>query len=142
LGSTASRARVGIGEKVLRGQAVTRALATDPAPPVDLADDADYQGTPGSSVERSLGHGETDRTLQQALEGAADKPETRTAAGEAATWLNDYLIRAGGCADSADITRDGGAAGHSASTLKRTRTKLGVTASNHGFPQAQQLVIS
>ena len=80
--------------------------------------------------------GETDRSIREALQQAADTSGShRTVVSEAADWLQDYLTSTGGSADSADVKRDGGKAGHSQGALQRARTKLKVTPISVGFPR-------
>lgn len=79
--------------------------------------------------------GETDRTLQDALSSSAEDTDVRGAVDEAGLWLTDFLTQNGGVSDRADIERGGRAAGHSSNSLKRARTKLGITCSSYGFPR-------
>lgn len=79
--------------------------------------------------------GESPRSITDALEAGAQSGGDRTATSEAADWLDDYLTQEGGCADSADIKRDGHKAGHSIDALKRARIKLGIATKSHGFPR-------
>ena len=58
----------------------------------------------------------------------------KTAVGEAAEWLTDYLTLHGR-ADHKDIRRDGGAAGHSLDALKRARKKIGAVSESYGYPR-------
>jgi len=66
---------------------------------------------------------------------AGDGGEVRTAVGEAAGWLTDYLTIAGGTADSAALKREGAKAGHTTDALKRARTKLRLTVTAEGYPR-------
>jgi hypothetical protein len=79
--------------------------------------------------------GETDRSLTEALEAVSGGSEPRTASGEAAAWLGDYLTLHGSSADHADIKKDGTEAGHSHDALKRARTRIGATSESYGFPR-------
>lgn len=79
--------------------------------------------------------GETDRSLQDALEGTGDTGDIRTAVDEAAAWLTDYLTEQGGQADRMSIEKAGRAAGHSIDALKRARKRLDITSSSYGFPR-------
>lgn len=59
----------------------------------------------------------------------------RTATGEAAEWLGDYLASAGGSADSAEVKRAGAKAGHSIDAIKRARQRIGCPTLSVGFPR-------
>lgn len=61
--------------------------------------------------------------------------DDRSATTEAAGWLSDYLVTKGGQAASADIKRAGHAAGHSDSTLKRARSRMGLRVTSAGMPR-------
>jgi 5S rRNA maturation endonuclease (ribonuclease M5) len=80
--------------------------------------------------------GESSRTIREALQAVAEaRGENRTAIGEAADWLHDYLASKGGSADSAEIKREGAKAGHSTDALKRARNKLEIASISVGFPR-------
>jgi hypothetical protein len=68
---------------------------------------------------------EVEGSIGDAMERAQQDPETRTAIGDAAAWLSDYLSRCGGQADSAAIKDAGRGDGHNAKTLSRALRKLG-----------------
>lgn len=74
-------------------------------------------------------------SIGDAMRRGAQSAEDKTATTEAAEWLDDYLTMNGGSASSADIKRDGAKAGHSQDTLKRAKTKLGLTVQSSGFPR-------
>ena len=59
----------------------------------------------------------------------------RSAAVEAAEWLEDYLTSEGGRVDSATIKRAAAAAGHNVETLKRARRRLDLVTESVGFPR-------
>ena len=87
--------------------------------------------------------GEADRSVREALQQFAETGGgNRTAVQDAADWLQDYLTGKGGSADSADVKRDGGKAGHSHDSLKRARHKLKITSVSVGFPRRTQWVQS
>ena len=79
--------------------------------------------------------GESERTIREALESAAEGTETRSAAAEAGDWLADYLNSQGGSADYAELKAAGQKAGHSIDSLKRSRNKLGIGSQSYGFPR-------
>ena len=79
--------------------------------------------------------GETDRSIGDAIQAATSGGD-RTATSEAAEWLTDFLLtQPNHTAESAAIKAAGRKAGHSADTLKRARTKLGVGSDARGFPR-------
>ena len=79
--------------------------------------------------------GETDQTIHEAFQAAADITGDKTATSEAGDWLMDYLVAAGGIAESSIIKKDGKEVGHSVDALKRARTKLKVATISQGFPR-------
>lgn len=78
-----------------------------------------------SSIGRIVWLGETEGSISDAMERAAQDPETRTAIGDAGSWLKEYLTSCGGAADSAAIKDAGRGEGHNAKTLSRALKKLG-----------------
>jgi hypothetical protein len=80
-------------------------------------------------------HGESDRSITEALESAGEGADGRTATQEAAEWLADFLVTQGGEADSSDIKKAGAAAGHSIDALKRARGRIKATTESYGFPR-------
>jgi len=78
---------------------------------------------------------DVDGTIAEALRRANDDPENRTATGDAAACLDDYLTVHGPKVASADIKRDATAAGHNVEALKRARRKLQIAVVNEGFPR-------
>ena len=80
--------------------------------------------------------GESDRTIRDALQAVAEVAGcNRTAVGEAADWLQDYLASQDGSADSADVKREGIKAGHTKDALHRARLKLKIESISVGFPR-------
>jgi len=79
--------------------------------------------------------GDRAETIREVLESAGEGTEARTATGEAADWLTDWLTSVGGTDESARIKEAGRKAGHSQSSLKRARTRIGATTDSHGFPR-------
>jgi hypothetical protein len=66
----------------------------------------------------------------------AETGEVRTASGEAAQWLEDFLMMApGGRAESSVIKAEGKLAGHTDSALRRAREKLRLVTESEGFPR-------
>jgi hypothetical protein len=84
---------------------------------------------------RLVWSGETDRSIASYLEDGAAGGEQRTAVGEAAVWLNDYLLTQGGRAKSRDCKVEGGKAGHTRDALQRACKKLKVQTEAEGFPR-------
>jgi hypothetical protein len=82
--------------------------------------------------------GESEMTIREALQVAAESRGDKTAVGEASDWLNDYLVGQGGTADSADVKREAKKAGHAHAALQRARIKLNVGAISVGFPRRTQ----
>jgi hypothetical protein len=79
--------------------------------------------------------GETDRTIRDALQTAAEMAGDKTATSEAGDWLHDYLVSQDGNADSAEVRREGSKAGHGKDALNRARKKLGIVSIASGFPR-------
>jgi hypothetical protein len=79
--------------------------------------------------------GETDRTIREAVEFAADSTGDRTATSEAVDWLHDYLLDQGGCRDRATIEAAGKTAGHSHNAIARARQRLKLHVEPRGFPR-------
>lgn len=71
--------------------------------------------------------GESERTLQDALDASSGTRAEQGATKEAADWLEDYLTSHGGAAESKDAKRDGQNAGHAERTLKRAANDLRCT---------------
>jgi len=74
-------------------------------------------------------------SFSEVMSRASDTSTDRSAVGEAADWLNDFLISEGGIADSAEIKRAGSKAGHSYDALKRARKRARVEFRSEGFPR-------
>lgn len=79
--------------------------------------------------------GEVSGTIADAVRRGSLDDETRTATGEAAAWLADYVQASGGRASSASIRAAGKIAGHSVDALKRARTRVGLDVESEGFPR-------
>ncbi len=80
--------------------------------------------------------GESDRSIQDAIETATEAAGDRTATSEAGDWLADYLsTQDNRTAESEAVKREGKLAGHSADALKRARRKIRVGCDSHGFPR-------
>lgn len=79
--------------------------------------------------------GETPRSLADVIDAAAQGSDDRSATQEATDWLTDWLTSQGGTDESANIKRAGSREGHSLSTLKRARQKLGAVSTSEGFPR-------
>ena len=76
--------------------------------------------------------GESDRSIREAVEASTGD---RTATGEAADWLEDYLTSVDGTQDSQTIQEEGRRAGHSKNALYRAKDKLRITSDTSGFPR-------
>ena len=79
--------------------------------------------------------GQTDRTIRDAVEAAAESTGDRTATSEAADWLHDYLTSQGGCRESVVVEAAGKAAGHSHTALAGARKRLRLAVDARGFPR-------
>lgn len=77
--------------------------------------------------------GEVEGNMHEIMTRSAD-PE-RSATGEAADWLRDYLTSQGGEAAKTDIEKAGRVAGHSTRTLGRARERLHLEHHSWGFPR-------
>lgn len=78
---------------------------------------------------------ELDTSIGETMRRAADAGEDRTAAGEAALWLTDYLTSQGGQAPSANAKKAGCAAGHTDAALRRARERLKIIVDSCGYPR-------
>lgn len=76
-------------------------------------------------------HGVSERTASEILRDT-HSGEDPAEAGDAKTWLRDYLTECGGEADAASVLKAGKAAGFADSTLKNARRKVATT-SRVGF---------
>jgi hypothetical protein len=74
------------------------------------------------------------RSIGEVLTASAEGKEASTATDDAAGWLLDYLTLNTAVAAN-QIKADGKAEGHSESTLKRARQKIGAGASSRGYPR-------
>jgi hypothetical protein len=79
--------------------------------------------------------GESERSIRDAVEAAAERSGQRTAVSEAASWLAEYLASEGGTVDSAVVKREGAKYGHSREALRRACQKLRVSQKNVGYPR-------
>ena len=80
--------------------------------------------------------GESELSIREAMQATAEATgDNRTAVGEAADWLSDYLVSKGGAADSAEVKTAGQKAGHSKDALHRARVRLKLTTISVGFPR-------
>lgn len=79
--------------------------------------------------------GESERSIREAIDVAAESAGDRSAAAEAADWLLDYLTSQEGTADSAIVKREGAKAGHSREALRRACHHLHVQTKGVGFPR-------
>lgn len=81
-------------------------------------------------VGRIVSHGESATTAREAMERASEDPEVRTATGDAAEWLREYLEEHGGLAGSRELKRDGKSAGHHEQALRRAGKRMKVAIAN------------
>lgn len=88
-----------------------------------------------SEVGRLVMLGETDRSVRDILTETYTDPADRNERDEAADWLRGYLIEHGGDARAADVVKAARADGIAESTLKRARTRAGVTTQRKGYGQ-------
>lgn len=79
--------------------------------------------------------GETSRSIRDALQEGGQDEDERTATGDAAAWLVDYLAQQGGTDASNSIKTAGRKAGHADTALKRARKGLGLIVETSGFPR-------
>ncbi|MFW5468909.1 AAA family ATPase [Knoellia sp. CPCC 206435] len=90
----------------------------------------------GTAWTGSLTWGEElTHSIGDAMRRAADVGEDRSAATEAAQWLEDYLAMHGGQVPSADIKKAAKAAQITDSALRGARTKLRILTPSSGFPR-------
>lgn len=78
---------------------------------------------------------EITESIAETMRKAAEGDEDRSAAGEAADWLEDWLTEQGGTAPSKDIKAAGKKADHSVSAIQRARKKLRIITETSGFPR-------
>jgi hypothetical protein len=79
--------------------------------------------------------GETTRGVRDILAEVAADPADRTERDEAAAWLTDYLTHNGGSAPREELIKAARAEGFAEATLKRARTRAGITTVSAGFPR-------
>ena len=75
------------------------------------------------------------RSVHDVLSEGPQDAESRTATGDAAAWLTDYLTSQGGTAPYADLMPAGRKAGHSESAVKRARARTRVVSTSEGYPR-------
>jgi hypothetical protein len=73
-------------------------------------------------------------SIHEAMRHASETPEQKSAAAEAAEWLDQYLTSKGGTDKSANIKVAGRKAGHSDSAIHRARKRLKLTVESIGYP--------
>jgi 5S rRNA maturation endonuclease (ribonuclease M5) len=78
--------------------------------------------------------GETDRSIADVLRMAAEAVDVRTATADAEAWLREYLTL-NQVVSSGLVKKDGKAADHSESALKRARQNIGAGSTSYGFPR-------
>jgi AAA domain len=86
----------------------------------------------GAHVGRLVELGENDRSVSEILAGRGDEDDQETW-NEAAWWLYDHVIKAGGEAGARDALAKGKAAGHSRDAIKRASRRLELTKRRDGF---------
>lgn len=81
--------------------------------------------------------GESSQSIHELLESAIETADTRSAVGDATTWLVEYLTSVGGTARSATINDEGKQAGHTKPTLAKARNRAKVTSATvpNTFPR-------
>ncbi|HVB13545.1 MAG TPA: AAA family ATPase [Candidatus Dormibacteraeota bacterium] len=79
--------------------------------------------------------GSRPESIRDVLEAASESADIRSATGEAAGWLEDWLTGQGGSAASAAAKVEGKLAGHSIDALKRATNRLAIKVSSEGFPR-------
>lgn len=99
---------------------------------VQVGVDADGKEIWAGKLVWTADRGESIRDL---LEASATSSDDRSATTEAQDWLRDYLTMKGGSAPSEDCKAEGRKVGHSLTTLKRGRQKIGAWAVSGGFPR-------
>jgi hypothetical protein len=82
--------------------------------------------------------GETDRRVRDIM---ADQDHERSDRDEAAGWLTGYLMDHGCEAKTGDVIKAARADGIAERTLKRARTRAGVTSQRRGFGQGAVWVL-
>ena len=78
--------------------------------------------------------GESTQTIRDAFDSMGDGID-RTAVGEAAAWLKDFLTSHGGTGESAMLKEKGRLAGHSEAALQRAKRRLRITSKSVGYPR-------
>jgi hypothetical protein len=103
---------------------------------IDGVEIATDEGPAGAGV--LMWTGETDRRVRDIM---ADAGEERTERDEAADWLTGYLMDHGCEAKAGDVIKAARADGIAERTLKRARTRAGVTSQRRGFGQGAVWVL-
>jgi hypothetical protein len=80
--------------------------------------------------------GEHNGSIADAMRQSQDSGDDRSATKEAADWLEDFLVLEGPEVDSCIVKQKARAAGHSESTLRRAKLKLGIIDRSSGFPRS------
>jgi hypothetical protein len=96
--------------------------------PIDDGDDLAWTG-------RLVWGDDSTATIHDAMRRAAETSDDKSAAAEAADWLDDYLTSKGGTAESADAKKAAHASGHSEKALRIARERLKLEIGQHGFPR-------
>jgi hypothetical protein len=79
--------------------------------------------------------GESDQTIQEAINSASEQAGEKGATTEASDWLFDYLTSQGGVAESRVVKKEAEKAGHSSTALRRARERLHLGSDSYGFPR-------
>jgi len=77
--------------------------------------------------------GETDQSVGDLLDQQTGTAEDRSERTEAAEWLREYLLDQGGSAKASDVLKAARADGIAEATLKRARSKAGISTKRQGF---------
>jgi hypothetical protein len=86
----------------------------------------------GAHVGRLVELGESERSVTEILAGRGDETDQETW-NEAAWWLYDHIIEAGGEVGARDALNAGKVAGHSKDSIKRASQRLKLTKRRDGF---------
>ena len=84
-------------------------------------------------VSRLAWEGEAARSVEDIMRDASGSPDDRSDRDDAVEWLLGWLADRGGEAPFADVVKAAGADGIAERTLKRARSKAGVTSKRQGF---------
>jgi hypothetical protein len=94
----------------------------------------DTEDGPGDTGQLIWGE-DVDGTIGDAIRRAGEDPDKRTAAAEAADWLDDYMAVHGPKVSSKDAKKAASAAGHGDNALRAARQKLRIQVIGEGFPR-------